>query len=326
MKKQLIHSLLAASVVLAASGTFAPAWGQGAPWPSRPIRIITPTPVGVGSDIFARAYADRLGRALQTPVVVENRPGALASIGTDAVAKAAPDGYTILFSTSNPFTMTPFLLSKMPYDAKHDLVPVTQALKGGSFIVANSAVPVKNIPELVALAKREPGKISFASYGSGTTSHLGFELFQEAAGIELLHVPYKQSAAPDLLGGQVQLGFEPPVSALANIKSGRLKALAYTGSKRSPAAPDVPTLSETYPGVEVFTWLGFWVPAKTPPAIVERLHKEIVAITHSPEMVRLINEAGLDPIGSTPAEAAATVEREAQAMGRLIKAKNIRID
>ncbi|WP_432730652.1 Bug family tripartite tricarboxylate transporter substrate binding protein [Variovorax sp. W6] len=310
---------------LAAATLSATAWSQAA-WPSRPIRIITPTPVGVGSDLFARAYADRLARALNTPVVVENRPGALASIGTDAVAKAAPDGYTILFSTSNPFTMTPFLLSKMPYDAKNDLVPVTQALKGGSFILANAAVPVKNIPELVAMAKREPGRISFASYGSGTTSHLGFELFQEAAGIELLHVPYKQSAAPDLIAGQVQLGFEPPVSALPNIKSGRVKALAYTGNKRSAAMPNVPTLSETYPGVEVFTWLGFWVPAKTPPAIIERLNKEIVAITHSPELAKLINDAGLDPIGSTPAEAAATVDREAQAMSRLIKAKNIRID
>jgi len=321
--KRLIHSLLA---VLAASSVLAPAWSQGTPWPSRPIKIITPTPVGVGSDLFARAYADRLSRALQTPVVVENRPGALASIGTDAVAKAAPDGYTILFSTSNPFTMTPFLLSKMPYDSKNDLAPVTQALKGGSFILANSAVPVGNIPELVALAKREPGKISFASYGSGSTAHLGFELFQDAAGIELLHVPYKQSAAPDLIAGQVQLGFEPPVSALPNIKSGRVKALAYTGSKRSAAMPNVPTLSESYPGVEVFTWLGFWVPAKTPPAIVERLHKEIVAITHSPEMAKLISDAGLDPIGSTPAETAATIDRESQAMGRLIKAKNIHID
>lgn len=316
------RTLLAA---MAAATLSAAVWSQAA-WPSRPIKIITPTPVGVGSDLFARAYADRLARALNTPVVVENKPGALASIGTDAVAKAAPDGYTILFSTSNPFTMTPFLLSKMPYDAKNDLVPVTQALKGGSFILANPAVPVKNIPELVALAKKEPGKISFASYGSGTTSHLGFELFQEAAGIELLHVPYKQSAATDLIAGQVMLGFEPPISALPNIKSGRLKALAYTGSKRSQAMPNVPTLSESYPGVEVFTWLGFWVPAKTPPAIIERLNKEIVAITHSPELAKLIDDAGLDPIGSTSAEAAATVEREAQAMSRLIKAKNIRID
>ncbi|WP_077001370.1 tripartite tricarboxylate transporter substrate binding protein [Variovorax sp. KK3] len=320
---KLVRSLL---VALTAAASLAPAWGQGAAWPSRPIKIITPTPVGVGSDIFARQYADRLSRALGTPVVVENRPGALSTIGTDAVAKAAPDGYTILFSTSNPFTMTPFLLSKVPYDAKNDLAPVTQALKGGSFIVAGTAVPAKTVPELVALARREPGKVSYASYGAGSTAHLGFELFQEAAGIELLHVPYKQSAAPDVIAGQVMLGFEPPVSALPNIRSGRLKALAYTGHKRNAAMPDVPTLSEAYPGVEIFTWLGFWVPAKTPAAIVERLNREIIAITHSPEMARLIGDAGLDPMGTTPAETAAIVDREAQVMSRLIKAKNIRID
>jgi tripartite-type tricarboxylate transporter receptor subunit TctC len=259
-------------------------------------------------------------------VVVENRPGALAAIGTDAVAKAAPDGYTILFSTSNPFTMTPFLLSKLPYNPQTDLVPVTQALKGGSFIVANPSVPAKNLVELVALAKKDPGRVSFASYGSGSTAHLGFELLQDAAGIELLHVPYKQSAMPDVIAGQVMLGFEPPISALPNIRAGRIKPIAYTGSQRSAALPDVPTLAERYPGLEVFTWLGFWLPAKTPPEIVDRFNREIRAATQSPEMQKLIAEAGLEPMGTTPEETRAIVRREAEAMGKLIKAKNIRID
>jgi tripartite-type tricarboxylate transporter receptor subunit TctC len=280
----------------------------------------------VGSVVFARAYAERLGQMLKTPVVVENRPGALAAIGTDAVAKAAPDGYTILFSTSNPFTMTPFLLSKLPYNPQADLVPVTQALKGGSFIVANPSVPAKNLVELVALAKKDPGRVSFASYGSGSTAHLGFELLQDAAGIELLHVPYKQSAMPDVIAGQVMLGFEPPISALPNIRAGRIKPIAYTGSQRSAALPDVPTLAERYPGLEVFTWLGFWLPAKTPPEIVDRFNREIRAATQSPEMQKLIAEAGLEPMGTTPEETRAIVRREAEAMGKLIKAKNIRID
>ncbi|KPU92980.1 hypothetical protein APR50_13015 [Variovorax paradoxus] len=280
----------------------------------------------MGSDVFARAYAERLGQMLKTPVVVENRPGALAAIGTDAVAKAAPDGYTILFSTSNPFTMTPFLLSKLPYNPQTDLVPVTQALKGGSFIVANPSVPAKNLVELVALAKKDPGRVSFASYGSGSTAHLGFELLQDAAGIELLHVPYKQSAMPDVIAGQVMLGFEPPISALPNIRAGRIKPIAYTGSQRSAALPDVPTLAERYPGLEVFTWLGFWLPAKTPPEIVDRFNREIRAATQSPEMQKLIAEAGLEPMGTTPEETRAIVRREAEAMGKLIKAKNIRID
>jgi tripartite-type tricarboxylate transporter receptor subunit TctC len=312
----------ALALTLASAG----AQAQSGAWPQRPIRIITPTPAGVGSDVFARAYAERLGQMLKTPVVVENRPGALAAIGTDAVAKAAPDGYTILFSTSNPFTMTPFLLSKLPYNPQADLVPVTQALKGGSFIVANPSVPAKNLVELVALAKKDPGRVSFASYGSGSTAHLGFELLQDAAGIELLHVPYKQSAMPDVIAGQVMLGFEPPISALPNIRAGRIKPIAYTGSQRSAALPDVPTLAERYPGLEVFTWLGFWLPAKTPPEIVDRFNREIRAATQSPEMQKLIAEAGLEPMGTTPEETRAIVRREAEAMGKLIKAKNIRID
>jgi len=319
-----LATLWGAALALTLAGAGAQA--QSGAWPQRPIRIITPTPAGVGSDVFARAYAERLGQMLKTPVVVENRPGALAAIGTDAVAKAAPDGYTILFSTSNPFTMTPFLLSKLPYNPQADLVPVTQALKGGSFIVANPSVPAKNLVELVALAKKEPGRVSFASYGSGSTAHLGFELLQDAAGIELLHVPYKQSAMPDVIAGQVMLGFEPPISALPNIRAGRIKPIAYTGSKRSAALPDVPTLAERYPGLEVFTWLGFWLPAKTPPEIVDRFNREIRAATQSPELQRLIAEAGLEPMGTTPEETRAIVRREAEAMGKLIKAKNIRID
>ncbi len=306
--------------------TMGTALAQGAPWPQRTIKIVTPTPAGVGSDIFARSYAEQLSRLLKVPVIVENRPGALATIGTDAVAKATPGGYTVLFSTSNPFTMTPFLLSRLPYNPKEDLVPVTQALKGGSFIVANNAVPARNTDELIALARRRPGHVSFASYGSGSTSHLGFELLQEAASVEMLHVPYKQGAMPDVIGGQVMLGFEPPISALPNIKAGRVKALAYTGSQRSTALPDVPTVAERYPGFEVSTWLGFWVPARTPDAIVEQLNRAITAATRSPEMTRQIADVGLEPMSTNTADTRAIIEREAQTMGRLIKAKGLRLD
>jgi len=323
MKRITTLALLWAAGLQCIMGT---ALAQSAPWPQRAIKIVTPTPPGVGSDIFARSYADQLSRLLKVPVIVENKPGALSTIGTDAVAKATPDGYTVLFSTSNPFTMTPFLLSKLPYNPKEDLVPVTQALKGGSFIVANNAVPARNTEELVALAKRQPGHVSFASYGSGSTSHLGFELLQEAAAIEMLHVPYKQGAMPDVIGGQVMLGFEPPISALPNIKAGRVKALAYTGSQRSAALPDVPTVAERYPGYDVSTWLGFWVPARTPEAIVEQLNRAITTVTRSPEMARQIADAGLEPMTTNSADTRAIIEREAQTMGRLIKAKGIRID
>ena len=305
------------------------AWAQDPsawPAPGRQLKIITPTPVGVGSDIFARAYADQLGKVLGIPVIVENRPGALSTLGTAAVAKAAPDGYTLLFSTSNPFTISPFLLSKTTYNPKSDLEPITQALRGGSFIVATPSLPASNLTELVALARKRPGQISFASYGSGSTAHLGFELLQQAADIQLLHVPYKQSAAPDLMAGQVALGFEPPILALPNIKSGRLKAIAYTGARRSPALPEIPTLAESYPGLEVFTWLGFWAPAHTAPEILDKLNKAIVGITHSTELRQLIQDAGLDPIGATPAQTAQAIAQESRIMGQLIKAKGIHVN
>jgi tripartite-type tricarboxylate transporter receptor subunit TctC len=295
-------------------------------WPSRPIKIITPTPAGVGSDAFSRMYAERLSKALQVPVVVENKPGALSTIGTAAVAKAPADGYTILISTANPFTMTPFLLSRLPYDPENDFIPVTQVFRGGSFLVVNKDIPAKSLRDLVILAKSSPGKITFASYGPGTTSHLGFELFQDAAGVEMLHVPYKQGAMVDVVGGQVMVGWEPPVSALPHIKAGRVRALAYTGDKRSTVLPDVPTLAEMYPGLEVFTRVGVWVPANTPPAIVQKLYSTISAITKTPEMQRAIDEAGNEPIGPSPAETAAIIKREAQFMGKLIKAKNIKLD
>lgn len=317
------RALLCAAALTVAGAS---AWAQTAAWPNRSIKIVTPTPVGVGSDAFARFYADKLTKALNVGVVVENKPGALATLGTDAVAKAAPDGYTVLFSTSNPFTTVPFLLPRIPYDPKTDLVPVMQALRGGSFILANNALPARSMAELVALAKAQPGKIPFASYGLGTTSHLGFELIQDAAGIQMLHVPYKQGAMPDLISGQVMLGFEPPVSALPNIKSGRVRALAYTGSKRSPALPDVPTLSELYPGLEIFTWLGFWMPAKTPPEIVQRLHQELTAINRSPDMLKYISDAGLDVAITTSAETEAIIKRDAEVMGQLIKTKGIKLE
>jgi tripartite-type tricarboxylate transporter receptor subunit TctC len=303
-----------------------PVHAQKDAWPSKPIRIITPTPAGVGSDAFSRLYAEELSRALKVPVVVENKPGALSTLGVDAVAKAPADGYTLLVSTANPFTMAPFLLSRLPYDPEKDFIPVTQVLRGGSFLVVNKDVPARSLQELVTIAKDKPGKVTFASYGPGTTSHLGFELFQDAAGIEMLHVPYKQGAMVDVIGGQVMVGWEPPGSALPHIRSGKVRALAYSGNRRSTAMPEVPTLAESYPGLEVFTSVGVWVPANTPQAIVQKLYTTISAITKTPEMQRAIEEAGNEPVGPTPAETAAAIKREAQLMGKLIKAKGIKLD
>jgi tripartite-type tricarboxylate transporter receptor subunit TctC len=185
---------------------------------------------------------------------------------------------------------------------------------------------VKSLRELVDAAKARPKGISYASYGPGSTSHVGMELLQDAAGIDLLHVPYKQGALTDVMGGQVMIGFEPAVSALPNIRSGKLRAIAYTGDRRSTALPDVPTMAELYPGVEMISWIGFWVPAKTPPAVIQRLHKEVSAITQSAEMQKIIADAGLEPANTTPEQTAAIVKKDADTMGRLIKAKGIRLE
>lgn len=303
-----------------------PVHAQAPAWPSRTIKIITPSPVGVGSDTFARAYADQLSKALGVAVIVENRPGAALTIGADAVAKSPADGYTLFFAPSNPFTMAPFLFAKLPYNAQRDLTPITQTLKGGSFIVAASGFQANSLKELIALAKASPGKYSFASYGSGSTSHVGFELLQDAAGVDMLHVPYKQSAMPDLMGGQVSVGFEPPVSAIPLVKTGKIKALAYTGSKRSPAMPDVPTMAELYPGLEMFSWQGMWAPSGTPPAVIQRLYAEVSRITRTPEMTRRIVENGMEPMTTSPEETSTILQNEATAMGRIIKAKGIKLD
>jgi len=299
-------------------------WTQTAAWPAgQPIKIVTPSPVGVGSDTFARLYGERLGHELKTAVLVENRPGASSTLGTDAVAKSAPNGLTLLFSTSLPFTTAPYLLPRLPYNAQKDLLPVAQLYRGGSFIVASQSFPGRMLKDLVAAAKLAPDKINYASYGPGSTAHLGMEMLQDAAGIQLSHIPYKQSPLPDLMGGLIQIGWEPPVSALPNIKAGKLKALAYSGDQRSPALPDVPTLSELYPGVVLFTWVGLWAPAGTPEAVIQRLQKALLAINHDPEIAKALADVGNEPMQTTPAQMAQTLEQEAKSMSALIKAKHI---
>lgn len=323
LTRRALHRWMTAGV----AGTALPAIRAQTAWPARPIRFVTPSPAGVGSDAFARVYADRLSKALGSPAFVENRPGALSTIGADVVAKAAPDGHTLFFSTGNPFTLSPHLLARLPYNPERDFVPVIQLYGGGSFIVANKEAPFKTLPELVSQARAAPGKFSFASYGPGSTAHLGFELLQDAAGIELLHVPYKSATAMnDVMAGQVQMGWEPPVSALQFIRYGKLRALAFSGGRRSPIQPDVPTLSETFPGVELLSWVGVWMPAATPPAVVHRLRELLIMVTQSSDLKTMFHDVGSEPMLSTPEQMVAYIRRESQTLGRLIKAKNIRLD
>ncbi len=295
-------------------------------WPSRTIRFVTPSPAGVGADSFARLYAENLGKALGVTVIVENKPGAAGTIGTDAVAKSPPDGYTFLLTTSLPVTAAPHLFSKLPYDPRKDLMPVAQLYRGGSFIVANADFPAKSIKDVIALSKQKAESVMYASYGAGSTAHLGMEQLQDATNIRLVQIPYKQSAMPDVISGQVAIGFEPPVSALPNIKTGRIKALAYTGGKRSAALPDVPTLAETVPGLEIYTSVGVYAPKGTPAAIVTRINAALNAATKTTAVAKAIADAGSDAITVSPEQMQKTDDAETESLGRLIKAKNITLN
>lgn len=323
-KRHTLLRVLATAAVLACAG---PGYAQSAPdWPNGPIRLVTPTPVGVGSDAFARLYADRLSKLLSAAVVVENRPGASSTLGTDAVAKATPNGQTFLFSTSLPITTVPHLMAKLPYNAEKDLVPVAALFRGGSFVVASQSFAGKSLREMVAIAKQKPGSLNYATYGPASTANLGMELLQDAAGIGMVQIAYKQSAMPDLMSGQLDVGWEPASSALPNIRSGKLRALAYTGDKRSPTQPDVPTLSELYPGLELFTWIGIWAPAGTPAPVIERMRKALETASKDPLIVSALQETGNEVLSLTPAQMQANIARESQSMERLIKAKKIVIN
>jgi len=300
-------------------------WAQSA-WPNGPLKIITPTPAGVGTDVLARIYASNLAKVLNTTAYVENRPGASSTIAAAAVAKAEPNGLTLLFSIGLPLTTAPALFSKLPYDPGKDFAPVAQLFRGGSFLIANNSFAGNALEDLVLAARRKPKSINYASYGPGSTAHLGFELLQEAAGIELVHIPYKTSAVPDLMRGEVTVGWEPAVSAMPFIVDGKVKALAYTGNPRSPALPDVAALAESYPGLEVFTWVGVWAPAGTPDAILDKLHDAIEGINRLPAVVKALSDASSEPMRTTRAQMADAIENETQSMGRLIKAKNIKLD
>lgn len=323
-KRNTVLRLLAAAAALACAG---PALAQATPgWPNGPVRLITPTPVGVGADAFARLYADRLAKLLSAPVVVENRPGASSTLATDAVAKSPANGQVFLFSTSLPITTVPHLMAKLPYNPEKDLVPVAALFRGGSFIVASPSFGGKSLKDLVSIAKAKPGSINYATYGPASTANLGMELLQDAAGIEMVQIAYKQSAMPDLMGGQLDVGWEPASSALPNVRSGKLRALAYTGDKRSPTLPDVPTLSEIYPGLELFTTIAVWAPAGTPAPVLERMRKAFEAASKDPQVVSALHETGNEVLSITPAQMQANLARESQSMERLIKAKKIAIN
>jgi tripartite-type tricarboxylate transporter receptor subunit TctC len=295
-------------------------------YPSKPLRIIVPFAPGGSTDIFARLVAERLSATFAQPVVVENRGGASGNIGADAVAKSAPDGYTLLMATTGVMAINNALFKNMAYDAAKDFEPVIFIASITNVLAVPNDLPAKSVAELVALAKKDPGKLTFASSGAGSSTHLSAELFKSMAEIDVVHIPFKGSgqALIDVVAGRVSMIFDNMPSALPHIKGGKLRALGVTGLKRSPALPGVPTISEAgVSGYDSLSWSGFAVPAGTPRAVVQRLNLETALILLAPDMTKKLAEQGADAIGGPPEAFAEHVRREREKWGRLVHERNI---
>ena len=290
-------------------------------YPSRPIRIVVPFGPGGFTDVVARIVQKELGAAVGQPVVIENKPGAGSTIGTAEVAKAKPDGYTLVM-ISTTHVISPHLYKAMPYDPIKDFTPVMKLGEGPYVLVVHPSLGVKNVAELIALAKSQPGKIDYASSGNGSSQHLVGALFATMAGAPISHVPYKGSsgAMQDLLGGQVKVSFVGMPNALPNLASGKLRALAVTTRKRSPDLPEVPTLDEAgVRGYDATIWLGLLAPAGTPRDVVQKLNRELTRVLSTPESRKLIASAGVDVATSSPEELAKLMQSELDRWGKVVR-------
>ena len=319
-------SRMAAGALLAA---FALLSHAQAPFPSKPIRIVVPFPAGGTTDILARAVAQKLTETMGQTVVVDNRPGAGGNIGAELVAKSPPDGYTLLMGTVGTHAINASLYAKMPYDHVRDFAPVILVAGVPNVLVVNPSVPANNVQELIAYIKANPGKVNFASSGSGTSIHLAGELFKTMAGVSMTHVPYKGSApaVTDLLGGQVQLMFDNLPSALPQIKAGKLRALAVTSAQRASALPDVPTVAEAgLPGFDATSWFGLLAPAGTPKDVVAKLNAEVAKWLASPEAREKLASQGAIAAGQSPEDFTRHIAAETAKWQKVVKESGAKVD
>jgi len=319
------HRIAAVLVCLLAA---APGIAAAQAWPSRPVKIIVPFAAGGPADIYARAVGEKLQEALGQPFVVEDRPGGGAVIGTDAVAKSAPDGYTLLMM-SNTHTVNESLLRNKPYELLRDLVPVAPVNYSDLVMVVHPSVPARTLAEFLALARAKPGSLNYASSGPGTPYHMAGELFKAMAGVDIVHVPYKGSsgARTDILGGQVQMMFDAITTMAPQVQAGKLRALGTSGKARSGVLPDVPTVSEAgVPGYEAVIWLGIMAPAGTPRAIVERLNNEIARVTGSPQMREAWAKQGALAMSMDPDAFARFIRGDIEKWARIVKISGARPD
>ncbi len=320
--KRLHFYLILVGSALLASGLSAQAQSG---YPQKPIKLVVPVAAGGGTDFIARLVGQKLGEALSTPVIVENKPGGGGNVGVDFAAKSEPDGYTLVMPITS-FPVNPGLYKKLPFDTKKDFVPITLVASAPLLLVINPQLPVKSLSDLIKLAKDKPGALNYATSGVGTTSHLAAELFKFTAGLDIINVPYKGGgpAVTDLIAGNVQLYFSTVPAALPQTKAGKIRALAVTSTNRLPGLSEVPTVSEAgLPGYEVVGWFGLFAPAKTPPAIVERLNTEVVKILKMPDVREKIEAHGLLPGGGTSKELSVFLDAEIKKWTQVIKAANI---
>ena len=298
------------------------------PYPNRPVKILVGFTAGTAPDLAARILADRFSDVWGTPFVVENVPGAGSNVATERVAKAAPDGYLLLMGGNPSLVINPSLYDKLPFDPLKDFAPISQVFIAANVLAVPNEVPAKSVTELVALARAEPGKLTYAHAGVGTSQHLAAELFKYRARLDIAAVPYRGTTAflPDLLANRVNMSFANIVNVVPLAREGKLRALAITSIKRSALAPELPTMAESgFPGFEAVPWFGLLAPAGTPQDALDRLHDETVRALAMPEVRKKFDELGLEPVGNTPAEFAAVIRKETPEWARVIKDAGIRL-
>jgi tripartite-type tricarboxylate transporter receptor subunit TctC len=323
----MIDRRTAAMLLAAMAATAAVPSALAQAYPTKPIRMIVPYSAGGPTDVLARVMAQKLGDVLGQTVFVDNKPGASGIPGTEAIAKAAPDGYTIGLSTIGPLAVNPSLFPNIPYDTVKDFAPLMLLARSYSLLAVHPSVPAKDMKELIALLRAHPGKYTYASGGVGTTQHLSGELLANVADVKLLHVPYKGEGAAqtDLLGGQVNMMFTSTIVGYNHVKAGKLRAIAVTSAHRLPSMPEVPTIAESgFPGFEVTAWFGMVAPAGTPEPIVKRLNEGLQAVLKAPEVVRKLEELGAVPAGGPPSDLAALFRTELPKWRAVIRKADIK--
>ncbi len=326
MKTRLLAALGAAAICLMTQGA-AQAQSQDLHWPTKPVRLLVGSAPGGGTDAMARAVADKLGPLLKQSVVVENKPGASNTLAADLTAKST-DGHTMVMGVSTAHAIAPHLL-KLGYDNDKDLVPVVFVGAVPNVLVVNNDLPVKSVQDLIALLKRKPGELNFASSGAGSTQHIAAELFKDAAGVSMTHVPYRGSgpAMVDLMGGQVQMAFETASSVIPHVKSGKLRALAVLSARRNPQIPDVPTMAEAgLPGLEMSAWYGIYMPRATPAAVQQRVHDMVNEVLAMPETRKRLEAIGADITPMTQAQFIQFHQAENQRYAAVIKKNHISVE